>query len=241
MSTLDKDSNIPLYFQLAEEFRKKIENYEWITNSQIPSELKLCENYKISRGTVRQAITELIQEGYIYRKHGLGTFIKKPRKIWPVSSYYSNELFVKSNGPEIEKKVISKRTIAVNNDLKRIMKLNENDKVYQVKSLLYLNKSPVALESSYLLKSMFPNLSKKDLSSTTIYKNFMYKYKLKVSRVKEFYSTILADRYISKKLSIKEKSCILMVERLAWSNNIIFEYRKHIIKTDNKYYTVELI
>ena len=97
MSTLDKDSNIPLYFQLAEEFRKKIENYEWITNSQIPSELKLCENYKISRGTVRQAITELIQEGYIYRKHGLGTFIKKPRKIWPVSSYYSNELFVKSN------------------------------------------------------------------------------------------------------------------------------------------------
>lgn len=70
-------SRQPLYLQLSTEFKSKIDKGEWSFNSQIPSLEVLVETYGVSRMTLRQALTVLVEEGYIERSRGRGTFVRK--------------------------------------------------------------------------------------------------------------------------------------------------------------------
>lgn len=84
---INKYSDIPLYCQLKNLILGKIEKGEFGSDSKIPSEQELCEAYNISRPTVRQAITELTNNGYLYKEKGKGTFVAKSRSTIDVKNY----------------------------------------------------------------------------------------------------------------------------------------------------------
>jgi len=73
---VDRDSPIPLYYQLKMLIKNKIEEGVYAPGDRIPTERALCDKYEISRAPVRQALTELVQEGYIRRQSGRGTFVQ---------------------------------------------------------------------------------------------------------------------------------------------------------------------
>lgn len=77
---LNHDQSTPLYRQLAEVLGRQIEEGKIKPEQVIPSERSLCEKYRVSRITVRQAIAELITEGLIYKKQGKGTYVQ-PKKV----------------------------------------------------------------------------------------------------------------------------------------------------------------
>lgn len=79
MFNIDKNSAIPLYYQLENILLEKIKSNEFV--DKLPSEFELCKFFNISRTTVRQAIDNLIHKGYLYRKHGSGTFIFKKLNV----------------------------------------------------------------------------------------------------------------------------------------------------------------
>ena len=241
MEKLDKNSPVPLYFQLIKIIRNKIKNNEWPVDSTIPSELKLCDTYQISRGTVRQAINDLIKEGYLYRKHGLGTFVCRIEHVWPVSGFYCKELLNEKRNIKFKRRIISKKTIMPNKKIKKIMKLRDNEELYRIEGLISNNCFPVSVEVSYLLKYLFPNLKAKVLSMTAPYEVFIREYELKITKVWESFSIKMLDQKTSKKLKVLDKTFALLVNRTAWSNNIIFEYRESIIRTDKCHYTIKLL
>lgn len=74
---LDKSVPIPLYFQLKTLLVEAIKTGEYSVNSIIPTEKDLSEMFHISRTTVRQAITEMVQEGWLYRVKSKGTFVAR--------------------------------------------------------------------------------------------------------------------------------------------------------------------
>lgn len=76
---IDKNSPIPVYYQLKEEIKGKINKGVWNIGDCIDSEREISEQYGVSRMTVRQAIGELVQEGILYREKGKGTFVCKPK------------------------------------------------------------------------------------------------------------------------------------------------------------------
>lgn len=76
---LDKNTPIPLYYQLKEEILKNIRSGVYEQGSMVPKEQDFCEGLAISRTTVRQAITELVHEGWLYRIKSKGTFVSKPK------------------------------------------------------------------------------------------------------------------------------------------------------------------
>lgn len=242
MNKIDKSSPIPLYFQVKEIIKNKIKNNEWITDSTIPSELKLCEDFQISRGTVRQAIFDLIKEGYLVRKHGLGTYACKPNYFNPVSSFYSKKFIGKNNEKiKLKRKIFSDKIVIPNKEIKEVMDLHANEELYRIEGMLLINNTPISLEVLYLLKHLFPNLKSKDLSSMAPYEVFMRKYNLEISEVHESFSLKKLDLKSSNKLGLQDKTFALLVNRLAWSHNIIFEYRQSIIRTDKCHYTVKLL
>ncbi|MBC8845373.1 GntR family transcriptional regulator, partial [Escherichia coli] len=66
----------PLYAQIADDLREKIQTEVWQTGDKIPPELDLCELYNVSRITVRKAIDELVRENLLYRERAKGTFVR---------------------------------------------------------------------------------------------------------------------------------------------------------------------
>lgn len=78
--TLDKSTPIPLYFQLKSIILNDIKDNVYTIGDAIPTENELVEYYHISRSTVRQAISELVQEGWLTRKASKGTFVTKPEQ-----------------------------------------------------------------------------------------------------------------------------------------------------------------
>lgn len=78
MPTLERSNPLPLYYQLKQVLRQQISAGHLAPHTAIPSEPELVARYRVSRATVRQALTELVHEGLLYRQHGKGTFVCEP-------------------------------------------------------------------------------------------------------------------------------------------------------------------
>jgi len=84
---IDRASPLPFYFQLAELVEHEIVSGRWEPGARLPSEPELCEQYAVSRTTVRQALARLEQRGLIDRRKGQGTFVQSGRPgLWLLQS-----------------------------------------------------------------------------------------------------------------------------------------------------------
>src|SRR5215470_6636724 len=72
---LERASPIPLHSQLKDAIDRRIESGEWPPEGQVPSERELCEQFQVSRITVRQALHQLVTDGRLIRIHGRGTYV----------------------------------------------------------------------------------------------------------------------------------------------------------------------
>ncbi len=74
---INRDQPIPLYHQLKTLIKEQIQTGALQPGDRLPTEESFCELYQISRAPVRHALTDLVQEGIIYRKPGVGTFVSR--------------------------------------------------------------------------------------------------------------------------------------------------------------------
>ena len=86
MKPLDNNNAVPLYEQMMMMFRERLDNHVLDAGEKLPSEAELCKSYGVSRITVRRAIDELVEEGYLEKKQGKGTFVTQKRAAVPVMS-----------------------------------------------------------------------------------------------------------------------------------------------------------
>ncbi|UCF27827.1 MAG: GntR family transcriptional regulator, partial [Chloroflexota bacterium] len=78
MDDISKTDGIPLYVKIRESLREKITSGEIERGQKLPSEDELAAQYGVSRMTVRQSTSDLIDDGLLYRRHGVGTFVTLP-------------------------------------------------------------------------------------------------------------------------------------------------------------------
>lgn len=96
--------NEPKYITIKKSIQNKIENHDYVINTKIPSESDLRVEYNVSRHTIRQAISELVNEGYLLKQQGSGTYVsdlfkarqavkKEKRTIGVITTYLSDYIF----------------------------------------------------------------------------------------------------------------------------------------------------
>jgi GntR family transcriptional regulator len=78
---VDPQADRPVYKQIAELLRAAIATGGLQPGEQVPSEHELAAEYGVARGTARQAIMLLRNEGLIEAVHGLGCFVREPEPI----------------------------------------------------------------------------------------------------------------------------------------------------------------
>jgi GntR family transcriptional regulator len=238
---LDEKSLIPLYHQLTEELRENIENGDWPPHSLIPSETELCEKYGVSRGTVRQALSQLVQEGLLYRKQGRGTFVAEPKITQQLNRFYSFAQDMREKGLKPSSKLLQHEKILPDFYIKNILGLKENELIYKIVRLRLANEEPLILETSYLVEEFFPDLDREDVENVPLYDIIIKKYRVRITRARETFEPVLVERFEAEKLKIPLGSPALLVKRITYTGGIPFEFKKSIVRGDKCSYSVELI
>ena len=75
MTVLTKTEGVALYLQIRETLHEQIENGQLKPGQKLPAEDELAAQFGVSRMTVRQGISDLTEEGVLYRRRGVGTFV----------------------------------------------------------------------------------------------------------------------------------------------------------------------
>jgi DNA-binding GntR family transcriptional regulator len=80
MPRINRDSPLPVYFQIALDIRRRLAAGEWTTGQRIAPELALAGEYDVSRVTIRQALAELVKDDLLERHRGSGTYVRHKQR-----------------------------------------------------------------------------------------------------------------------------------------------------------------
>lgn len=163
---LDTNAQIPLYMQLKEIIKNKITTGEYAENAKIPPEPELTNTYGISRITVRRAIEDLVEEGYLIKKQGKGTFVSRHkvfRKIEYVTGFTDS---CRANGFTPASAVLERKIIPADDALAEKLKLAPGDDVVYTKRKRMANDLPILLENNFFSYERFGFLMEEELTGS---------------------------------------------------------------------------
>src|SRR5471032_2756785 len=126
-------SSVPLHTQLRDVLRARILDGQYPQDSQMPSESELGTLFKVSRITVRQALGDLQKEGLIFKIHGKGTFVAKPKAFQNVSTLQGLAESVTQMGYEVLNRVRSFKQVPASARVAERLALSEGSLVTEIK------------------------------------------------------------------------------------------------------------
>ena len=103
------NSAIPLYQQVAEDLKNRIEQGEFCSGQSIPSEAKLCEQYEVSRITIRNAIAELVEQEILVKYQGKGVFVRTPKISSSLTTFKGFTYFCQENHIKTYTKILENK------------------------------------------------------------------------------------------------------------------------------------
>lgn len=210
-------------------------------NEILPSENELAEEFNVTRVTVRNAIKKLKDEGIIRTEKGKGSFVNRPKIVQNLNNIYSLGMNTEETGYSLENEIVEIVTLLPDNNIRKSLMLEEDEKVVNVRIIRKLEGIPVVIQMSYLPKKIVSDIKAEHLKKTTIYDLLENKYQIKLANAKEYLDPIVADEIYSMALNVEVNTPLFMTERTTYAENEIpVEYRKCIIRSDKFRFSVEL-
>lgn len=156
---LDRRGPVPLYIQLKNELLDNIRREVWPAGSQIPTEQALMAQYGVGRATIREAVTLLENEGYLRKRHGIGTFVARSQPSFGFEPLISLTYSLSAKGIHAKNVIAEKRIIEADDALRTRTKTHEQ-RLFYMRRLRYADNIPIAIENSYFIEAF------KDIEAT---------------------------------------------------------------------------
>jgi GntR family transcriptional regulator len=203
----------PLYFQIKSIIKSKILSNELKEEDLLPSEAELSKEYNVSRGTVRQAFSELIKEGLIYRARGKGTFVTEGAGLRQLRLKGTIENLITS-AQEGRVKILEYKEVIPPSYVAKHFQLEITQHAFRLEVIFSIPKGP----SRYTLFYFPPHLGKlilrNELKETTeVLLLVENKLQTKIHHASQTIDIMLADNTTAKYLSIAPRTPIFVIER----------------------------
>ncbi len=228
-----KNGPVPRYYQLKEIIREKVQAGHWTPGSLIPSERELCEQYGISRMTARQSITELVNEGYLYREQGKGTFVSQPKIMQQLVQLtgFTEDMQARAQRPSAQ--VLEKTMWPADEATARALRVKPGQLLFRVRRLRLADGSPLALETSVLSFMGCEKLLEEDLERNSLYQLLETRYGLPPLEAEQELEAALVDEPEATLLQIPPGSPVLHIRRLTCTErNQPLEYARSVYRGD---------
>src|SRR3990172_8937452 len=165
--SIDRFNQEKLYIQLTRIFLEEIKSGKWQLNQRISSEEELCKKYGVSKVTVRQAVNNLVSDGYLMKLQGKGTFVVSVLPVVGLSmkTQLTEEMFGKE--VKVEKEVLFKGIKEPSPDIRSY--LRTTDKIYHFLCRRTVNGNPAYLDESFIPYQMLPEIEQLDIINNSLY------------------------------------------------------------------------
>jgi DNA-binding GntR family transcriptional regulator len=166
MTRINRDSPLPVYFQIALDLRRRLGAGEWTTGQRIAPELALAQEYDVSRVTIRQALAELVKDDLLERHRGSGTYVRHHQRplvydlnftVGAVAARLRESGF-ENRAEVMEVGLISKPPP----DLRHRLAIGEDAAVVFMVRRVIINDEPAAVYRSWFCAGLVPGLERSD-------------------------------------------------------------------------------
>ncbi len=215
---LNKLVPIPLYFQLKELIMREIKSGNYKNGSMIPTEKELSEMFQISRTTVRQAIAELVQEGWVYRVKSKGTFVSKPKInqdfIQAIKSF-SDQIISSGRVPRTE--VLDFKVVTPSEEVVSALNLKPKQKAIYIHRLRYADDEPMVAVKTYLPYESCAFVLSHDLVNESLYSILSSNERVKIYKIRRLVEAVDATAYDMKYLNLKRGKAVQLFTSIGYN------------------------
>ena len=203
----------PLYAQIKDALRASILDGSYQPHQQLPSESEMMASFNVSRITVRQALSDLQNEGLIFRLHGKGSFVSKPKAFQDLGRLQGFGEAMRKMGYETFARVLSVRHMKPSSQLQDRLRLPKRARVTELQRLRFLNREPISLDVTYVPSEIGTRLAKEDLATRDIFVILENDYGLALGHADLQIGSTLADETLAGQLKVEPGSPVLVIER----------------------------
>lgn len=193
---------------------EKIKSGEWPVGYMLPTELEFCKQFGLSRPTVRTALLSLVNEGYLVRTKGKGTFVTTPQRL------EESTLFIESfaeeahkQGRNIQSDVLEFRIMRAEERIAKCLQIPEGDTVIKLSRLRYSQDDtdcgPVVLTTSYFINKL-SFLQDYDFSNVSVHQA-LAEHNLARRYIEKHINVTILDRRSCRLIGVENESLALFV------------------------------
>ena len=227
MHFLSRNGSIPLVYQLGEAIRDKIVRGEYGLGQSIPTEDELQKFYGVSRTTVRLALAKLVNEGYIRRQQGKGTYVDpqglvtkgKPKPLSrDMFGVKSTTQIIQSAGMKVRTEVLHFARQLPGEDVAEKLGIKEKDPVLHFERVRYANDRPLVLEKSWVPAAECPDLKREDVKGS-LYLVLCKKYHHHIAAAHQSLRAVLASELDARTLDLQVGEPVMLVRGVTYLND----------------------
>ncbi|HWQ47292.1 MAG TPA: GntR family transcriptional regulator [Longilinea sp.] len=212
--SLPEELHKPLYVQIQEYLADMILSGKLLPDTKINSERDYSEELGVSRMTVRRALTELVNEGLLVRRHGSGTYVARPRITYEDRELVNYVDAMRAHNLSTSSQLLEFGQIAASRRLAERLQLEIGEPLYRIVVLRLANRVPVLLERGFFPCSRCHNLEEYDLEKTSLYDLLTQAYGMQLKRIDQITEAVAASETVAEQLRVEEEFPLLMLSRL---------------------------
>jgi len=226
--TLEPSSPLPLYHQLERVLAERIADGRY--RDGFPGDLELAAEFRVSRGTVRQALERLARSGLIVRHQGRGSFVAAPLE-YPLGRFYrfAHEMHVL--GIPESSRVLARGVVKAPAPVAAALSLGRGEKVLRIGRLRLAGDRPLLLETSHFPDDIGAPLRFADLSAGSLY-DLLETAGVRLSRVTEEVHPVSLREDDAEPFGLPAGAPAFAVERLAYAGERPVEHRQVLAPGD---------
>lgn len=213
---MSEDLNKPLYARIQEYIAELILTGKLAPDTKIQSEREFSDDLGVSRMTVRRAITELVNEGLLERKHGSGTYVAKPKITYEAFELENYLMAMQRRNIAAASQLLEFGEIVASRRLAESLQIEIGNPIYRVVILRFANRVPVVLERVFVPCARCPGLEEWDLEKSSLQDLLTDAYHVQPGRISQTVEAVVAVDTVAQQLRVEEGFPLLMLSRVMY-------------------------
>ncbi len=207
----------PLYSQIREAIRAKIQSGELSPGAPIPTEVELQRIFNVSRQTVRQAVEALVTEGYLVRSRGKGTFVLQRRIEEPLPKLVSFTQEMRSRGAEPSTRSAVASWVEPGPAVREALRVESGEQVLKIERVRCADGAVIVVLASYLPR--WVGLTGHEDFTGSLYDLFQYRLGLKFAKAFQYIEAEQATTALARALEVSPRSPVLVLRRTLFAED----------------------
>ena len=213
---LDRQSVIPLYYQIQQRLLAQIRSGALRAGQPVPSEQEIAERMGVSRMTARQALKSLCSLGVAYSQRGKGTFVSRMKLEKNFRQVLSFSEEVRARGARPRSRVLVFKRMSPDSDVAEALHLPANEEVFFLRRVRLADSLPLCIECAHLPARLCPDLQKKFNPRRSLYQTLAEHYGIQIDLADEVAEASLASADEARLLHIRKKGPVFRFTRTAY-------------------------